>query len=108
MAENYQPKLGKLCDDNDRRDAVHVAVAPVIAAENLQWAQHVKLNAKGEAVAAYSEDDSIGLVDPWLTDHVRPGERFWLFLKPGTITGLRHVWTHPAFKVNVPQMNKEG
>lgn len=90
------PDVGNLIDTNDaRRDAIHVAVAPVEAAEDLLPGQHVGLVA-GRASA---EAESIGVVDPFLTSPVLKGQRFWLFLYPNTVTSLRHVWTHPAFAV---------
>jgi hypothetical protein len=36
-------------------------------------------------------------VDPYLKSPVMPGQRFWLFLYPQSISSLRHVWSHPAF-----------
>jgi hypothetical protein len=39
----------------------------------------------------------IGIVDPFLDQPVRPGEEFWVFVYPNTITGMRHYWQHPAF-----------
>jgi hypothetical protein len=92
------PRLGQLIEDGDRRrDAIHIAVAPVTAAERLAPGQHVGLVQEGDLELVGPCDRTIGVVDPFLTEEVEAGQRFWLFLYPGTITGLRHVWTHPAF-----------
>ncbi|MBA4062446.1 MAG: hypothetical protein C0501_01830 [Isosphaera sp.] len=104
------PVLGSLVTDGDRRrDAVHVAVAPVTAAEALDPGQHVGFAPAGQAEVVGPADPGrgVGVVDPFLTAPVRPGERFWLFLYPNTVTSLRHVWTHPAFAPRVPA-GKEG
>ncbi len=92
------PQLGQLIKDGDRRrDAIHVAVAPVTAAETLVPGQHVGLVQEGNLELVGACGHNIGVVDPFLTEQVQPGQRFWLFLYPGTITGLRHVWSHRAF-----------
>lgn len=80
--------------DNSGRDAIHLAVEPVIAASCLFPGQHVGL-VNGEASAEAPE--KIGIVDPFVTGTVLPGTRFWLVIYPRKITSLRHVWSHPAF-----------
>ena len=87
--------LGQIIRTEQQRDAIHVAVAPVEAAEDLQMGWHVGLDADGKATTKVAK--AIGIVDPFLRGPVPKGERFWLFLYPGTITSLRHDWTHPAF-----------
>lgn len=82
------------------RDAIHVAVAPAIANEDLNPGDHVGLlfgNRAGKNASC-----SIGIVDPYLRVIVKEGDRFWLFLYPKTITNLRHHWTHPAFEAVEP------
>jgi hypothetical protein len=92
------PQLGQLIEDGDlRRDAVHVAVAPVTAAERLMPGQAVGMASEDSLELVSPCEQNIGIVDPFLKKAVEPGQRFWLFLYPGTITGLRHVWTHPVF-----------
>ena len=94
------PNLGHLItNDMARRDAIHVAVAPVTAGQRLQPGQHVGLDADRRATSGYPR---IGIVDPFLIDDVEEGQEFWLCLYPNTITGLRHVWTHPAFAARTP------
>jgi hypothetical protein len=90
-----QDAIGKIIGDDQRRDAIHIAVAPVIAAENLKPGQHVGLAGDSEHAAATGT--TIGIVDPFLTAPVKPGQRFFMFLYPNTIKSLRHEWTHPAF-----------
>ncbi len=93
------PVLGKLADANDRRDAIHIALAPVVAGVDLEPGQHVGLFSDGTAKPT---EPHIGIVDPFLVSRVSRGERFWLFLYQGTVTSLRHVYTHPAFTAKVP------
>lgn len=92
------PQLCELIHDGERRrDAVHIALAPVTAVERLRPGQHVGLVQEGNVELVGPCQHNIGIVDPYLTGDVEPGQRFWLCLYPGTVTGLRHVWTHPVF-----------
>lgn len=80
------------------RDAIHIAVAPVVAANLLPPAAHVGLITQGgDVLATNTASRKIGVVDPFLRNAVKAGERFWLFLYPNTITALRHEWVHPDF-----------
>jgi hypothetical protein len=94
--------IGRIIMDLDRkRDAIHVAVAPVKAASTIRQGSHIGVNADG---VADPDGQKIGIVDPFLKQPVKAGETFWLFLYPGTIASLRHAWTHPALpEDHVPQ-----
>lgn len=95
------PTIGKLLEIGAAKDAIHVAIAPVIATERLLPGQHIGFVESGSVskVARASPDKAIaiGIVDPFLTQAVQEGQRFWMFLFPNTIQGLRHDWTHPSF-----------
>jgi hypothetical protein len=94
------PKVGRLITDGERRrDAIHVAVAPVTAGEPLHPGDHVGLvGPAGDLETVGRTADPIGVIDPFLPGPVGKGERCWLFLYPNTVTSLRHVWTHPTFQ----------
>lgn len=98
------PKLGQLCDETSRRDAVHFAIAPVEAGvRTLKPGDHVYLSERdGKAYHADENAPGIGIVDPFLKEGPDRGQTFWLMLYPGTITSLRHVFTHPSFKIRIP------
>lgn len=97
-------RLGSLVVGNAARDAIHIAVAPVVAWENLKPGQHVGLNAEKEAA---SDKPHIGIVDPFLIQWPVKGQRFYLCLYPHTVVGLRHDWNHPAFVEAADRMESE-
>lgn len=86
-------KLGQLIGPDAKRDAIHIAIAPVAASTMLMPGQHVGI-VNGVATPS---DKPIGIVDPFLTTSVKTGEYFWLCLYQQTVTGMRHHWAHPAF-----------
>lgn len=90
------PKLGSLITDTQHRDAVHIAVAPVTAGEELRPGERIGFT--GNAFTVGTDARKIGIVDPYLSDNVKKGEQFYMFLLPNTITSLRHEWTHPDFE----------
>lgn len=92
--------LGRIITTPQNRDAIHIAVAPVEAGQDLRAGQHVRLSDGGVAMLRTSayQAETVGIVDPYLKVAVCKGQMFWLFLYPNTITALAHHWTHPAFE----------
>src|SRR4051812_35516452 len=90
--------IGKLIEGRGEPDAIHVATMPMRAAEALRPGQHVGFTEGGYAATGTPKHPYtfIGIVDPFLTKDVAEGEQFFMLLYPNTITGLRHVWSHPA------------
>jgi hypothetical protein len=86
--------LGTIIGENEKRDAIHLAVLPVVAGMRLYPGQEINANSDGVAAAATG---GLGIVDPFLPGVVHPEQRFWMVLKPRIITSLRHVWSHPSF-----------
>ena len=97
MKDDTLKLIGKILKPDTGRDAVHIAVAPMVAAYRLRVGQAVVIREDGTAGAA-SGSRGVGIVDPFLTQDPDKGETFYVFLYPGTITSLRHEWEHPDFK----------
>ena len=105
---NNDAILGKLIDSDtpQERDAIHVAVVSLIAGENLPKGGKFRLAfgttntaIRGEYNGDQQPSGAIGIVDPFLREwQVEKGKRFWGLLFPGTVTGMRHHWQHPAFE----------
>lgn len=94
-------KLGSLIPNISevQRDAIHVAIVPLIAECDLYSGEQFKLLYGTTNRAISAGDNGIGIVDPFITDYrfINKGSAFWGLLFPGTITGMRHHWEHPAF-----------
>ena len=98
MKDDTLKLIGKLLPEGAGRDAVHIAVLPVVAAETLAAGKCVSIKIKdGEYVASFPLKGEwiVGIVDPYLNQLVRRGQRCFVFLYPQTITSLRHQWVHP-------------
>lgn len=97
-----QTTVGQILTQEAQRDAVHFALAPLEALEQCYRGQAVRLAATDPTKfrgCDYNDRKCIGIVDPFLPvdADIEKGTRCWIFLKPNTITGLRHTWDHPYF-----------
>ena len=98
--------LGQLITTEQKRDAVHVAVAPATAKETLFPGVRIKIK-NGYANIAQGNEPAVAVVDPFLTTIVPEGRMFWAFMFPNTTKNLRHDWDHEAFEVSAPQPPEE-
>lgn len=89
-------KLGSVITGDSHRDAIHVAVAPVVAAENLRPGQEIGFVDEAKTAVGHSTKP-LGIVDPYLKAEVRRGQQFYILLFQNTVTGMRHEWQHPDF-----------
>lgn len=88
-------RLGTQPHYSQTRDAIHVAVVPVTADEDLQPGSRVGLVKQGRV--SRSAECIIGIIDPFLKKPVEKNARCYLLLLPNTVQGMRHHWQHPAF-----------
>lgn len=98
------PKLGEVVEGHEERDAIHIAIIPARLLTEVYPGSPVRLvdRKPGEKfyTVARTEKDSacIGVVDPFLKGYVDAGKTVWVFLKPNTVTDMRHHWEHPDFE----------
>lgn len=93
--------LGMIHYKPEKRDAIHLAVDPVIAGCDLKAGQKIGIK---DGVAWPINCSGIryhGIVDPFLPDGAKAGESFWFVMAPRMVTSLRHVWEHPDFPEGV-------
>ncbi len=87
-------QLGRLITGEAVKDAIHIAIAPVEAGE---WIYPGSAIGVKNGVAFVHLRRKVGIADPFLTERIAKGAKFWIMLYPNTITSLRHEWTHPDF-----------
>ncbi len=95
VATDALETLGTILDNNQKRDAIHLAVEPVEAGETLFPGAHITVK-NGKAFKT-KVGEGLGVVDPFLPGMVEKGQRFWFVMYPRMVHSLRHVWTHPSF-----------
>lgn len=103
--------LGTILKEDVLRDAIHLAIMPVITADEIYAGERVKLiyGTKNFVKQCGSGNDYVGIIDPFLESYIPRGSRVWMFLRPNTIIGLRHEWTHPEVdNTHVPDNEHEA
>jgi len=99
VATDATATLGTIIGPASRRDAIHVAVEPVVAAHDLNPGDHVGfVGDRNHPNQVGKSSNPVGIIDPYLNVSVRTGQMAWLLVYPRQITSLRHVWSHPAFR----------
>ena len=99
--------LGMIHFKPEARDAIHLAVEPVIASHGLTVGCKVGIVGSYAYPTGSPMADTIeggegkvpyhGIVDPFLPRAPVPNESFWFVMAPRMVQSLRHVWEHPDF-----------
>lgn len=76
------------------RDAIHVAIEPGIAGSTFNSYDKWIRKFQGKWYAC-DEDEAHGIINCWNEERVAAGQLFWVMIKPGTVNGMRHHWSHP-------------
>mgnify|MGYP001562613129 CR=1 FL=1 len=93
----HNEQLGKIIEnDYALKDAIHIAIAPVVAAEDLRAGNHIGWTDRKKNEVGLCQN-TIGVVDPFITTPIKKGDKFYMCLYPNTITSLRHDWVHQDF-----------
>jgi hypothetical protein len=77
------------------KDAIHVPIMPAVADTELQPGQHVGPVYPDHPGIFGVTATPLGIVNPYLTSPVPKGGTFYVFIYPGKIASLHHVWVHP-------------
>lgn len=104
-----QVTLGKIITDpTPARDAVHVAVFPAVCNTELDGGDTIRVTGERRDSlyvvewVEFNHPQAHGIVDPFLFGPIAGGTPFYGCLKPGTVTNLRHYYSHPAFAATPP------
>jgi hypothetical protein len=103
-----QEQIGKKLSAEAQRDAIHIAVLPVVADDDwIAPGETVRLaEGTNNLVRRAQGGPSIGIADPFLNEPIRKQDRFWVFIHPNTVTGMRHEWEHPQIDHSKPATNE--
>jgi hypothetical protein len=96
---NKKNVLGKAPEELGDKDAIHVAIVAVRAANVISPGERVGLNEHREAV---SNPKGVGVADPFRKGNITRGQHFWLLLDQDAVPNVRHVWEHPRVDFTPP------
>jgi hypothetical protein len=108
--------IGKKLKGGEPRDCIHIAVLQVEVGEDyLGPGDKVNFIYGSKAIVKRADPvyglKHIGIIDPFLGGDgkyrgLKKGDKVWMFLNPGSITGLRHDWSHPEIDAEVKVVNE--
>ncbi len=101
---NKKNVLGKVPHNLGDKDAIHVAIVAVRAAQLITPGQKCSLNKDREAVP--DNKNGIGVADPFVKSNIKRGQEFWLLLNQDEVPNVKHVWEHPNVDFSPPIKNK--
>lgn len=88
-----------------QRDAIHTAIEPAKAGCDFRWTKWVK---KFNGLWYPAEpDEAHGIVNPWIEGDIKRDQLFWVLIKPGSVNGMRHHWSHPTLDEEIKKPTKE-